>query len=618
MKLINVLILFLIFPVFLFSQTDTTITTLTGFEDAAGNTHLFYQTHYSNLGEVIDTSLSNIYHLNTSNLSNSVFLHGETHTQRQTFPPVDTDGKTISGLSFFNNDPTQYIYIQKSGISLSTNRIIKSGVGEVFSTSEHIRFLYISKQNPNNVYAVLWGLILKSTDGGNTWPAISDSSNIIINFIPIVFSPFDENIIFGFSYNTQLVKSDDGGKHSVIVQPDHIWDDLSQIRFDVNQENIYAFTGYWHSYHILTSQNNGDPFTWEYKESFEHPIRLKADAAISGSFYYSSDSKLYYSNDYGLTINELLTLDGSPVDFYQGQDCIYFAYANRITKINDTGTQPLINFPTNNSLSLLPLAVGNKWVYYYSGIYYDPLPVSFGGYETIEVFGDTLINNHIYYKLNSNNLFGNKWIRIDSLSGQILEYDSYSGGEYKYNNLFSSDLTYDYYLPWGQVYNVTVSDTLLWGKRRLKKDFVFYSLDIQTQDYVQGIGITFQANSFDFGSSTSKLQGCVINGIVYGDTLTVGVKEDDLTLPKEYKLYQNYPNPFNPTTTIQYNLSKAGKVELAVYDLLGRKVKTLANEFKPQGFYNVEFNADKLPSGVYIYRIVTSDFSASRKMILLK
>ena len=89
-------------------------------------------------------------------------------------------------------------------------------------------------------------------------------------------------------------------------------------------------------------------------------------------------------------------------------------------------------------------------------------------------------------------------------------------------------------------------------------------------------------------------------------------------IPTENKLYDNYPNPFNPSTIIKYSLKDDGKVTLKIYNSLGEEVRTLVNEIKPAGNYEVEFNASNLPSGVYIYSIQSGEFVSSKKMILLK
>ncbi len=97
-----------------------------------------------------------------------------------------------------------------------------------------------------------------------------------------------------------------------------------------------------------------------------------------------------------------------------------------------------------------------------------------------------------------------------------------------------------------------------------------------------------------------------------------GIKEVVSELPVEYKLYQNYPNPFNPETVIRYGLPTAGQVNISVYNTLGQLVKTIVNGYLPAGNHEVKFDGSGLPSGVYLYRITANDFSAVRKMIILK
>ncbi len=89
-------------------------------------------------------------------------------------------------------------------------------------------------------------------------------------------------------------------------------------------------------------------------------------------------------------------------------------------------------------------------------------------------------------------------------------------------------------------------------------------------------------------------------------------------LPTNFELWQNYPNPFNPTTTIRYTIPKTAHVTLKIYDEIGREVTTLINGNKEAGQYNVTFNASKLASGVYFYRLRAGSFDGVKKLILLK
>ncbi|MGD8779385.1 MAG: T9SS type A sorting domain-containing protein [Ignavibacteria bacterium] len=93
---------------------------------------------------------------------------------------------------------------------------------------------------------------------------------------------------------------------------------------------------------------------------------------------------------------------------------------------------------------------------------------------------------------------------------------------------------------------------------------------------------------------------------------------EDMNIPTSYSLEQNYPNPFNPSTIISYQIPQEGVVSLKIYDILGREVTTLVNEYKSIGKYEVEFNAGSLASGVYIYKLTAGNYVSSKKMILMK
>ncbi len=126
---------------------------------------------------------------------------------------------------------------------------------------------------------------------------------------------------------------------------------------------------------------------------------------------------------------------------------------------------------------------------------------------------------------------------------------------------------------------------------------------------------------FRFGSCVSSPQMKVLN---WFNVLT-DVKGDGISLPTQFKLFQNYPNPFNPTTTIKYSIpsvetrhASSLHVSLKVFDILGREVVTLVNEEKQPGNYKVKFDGSNLASGVYLYRLSTSEYTSVKKLILMK
>jgi Secretion system C-terminal sorting domain len=93
---------------------------------------------------------------------------------------------------------------------------------------------------------------------------------------------------------------------------------------------------------------------------------------------------------------------------------------------------------------------------------------------------------------------------------------------------------------------------------------------------------------------------------------------NDITAPGGYYLAQNYPNPFNPSTVINYSVAKAGQVTLKLYNIIGKEVASLVNEYKIPGNYYYDLNGKNLSSGVYLYKITSGNFVSVKKMVLLK
>jgi hypothetical protein len=100
--------------------------------------------------------------------------------------------------------------------------------------------------------------------------------------------------------------------------------------------------------------------------------------------------------------------------------------------------------------------------------------------------------------------------------------------------------------------------------------------------------------------------------------IITGIVKRKENVPAAFLLEQNFPNPFNPTTTINFSISNNSYVSLKILDNSGKEVRTLVNGVKPRGNYQIEFDASKLPSGIYYYRLQSGDFSETKKLILLR
>ncbi len=99
--------------------------------------------------------------------------------------------------------------------------------------------------------------------------------------------------------------------------------------------------------------------------------------------------------------------------------------------------------------------------------------------------------------------------------------------------------------------------------------------------------------------------------------------DDPSTMPMTFALHQNYPNPFNPTTTISYDLPEQSHITLDIYDLLGKRIKTLVHQSQDAGRQIVMWDGTddvrrQVSAGVYLYRIQTGEFTQTRKMLILK
>ncbi|HSL88878.1 MAG TPA: family 10 glycosylhydrolase [Ignavibacteriaceae bacterium] len=113
----------------------------------------------------------------------------------------------------------------------------------------------------------------------------------------------------------------------------------------------------------------------------------------------------------------------------------------------------------------------------------------------------------------------------------------------------------------------------------------------------------------------------MINRKLSPDVIVTSIEDEmgnDLNVPENFSLSQNYPNPFNPTTVISWQSAVGSRQVLKVFDVLGKEITTLLDEYKPAGNYEVEFNADKLSSGVYFYQLNYGSFVQTKKMILLR
>ena len=122
-----------------------------------------------------------------------------------------------------------------------------------------------------------------------------------------------------------------------------------------------------------------------------------------------------------------------------------------------------------------------------------------------------------------------------------------------------------------------------------------------------------------YNSAGDKLRaGTYGRGLWETNISATGIQNISSEIPFEYSLGQNFPNPFNPVTRINFQIPVKGNVSLKVYNQLGQEVAVLADKFMSVGYYSADFDASKLSSGVYFYRLITGSYYATKKMVLIR
>jgi cyclomaltodextrinase / maltogenic alpha-amylase / neopullulanase len=157
------------------------------------------------------------------------------------------------------------------------------------------------------------------------------------------------------------------------------------------------------------------------------------------------------------------------------------------------------------------------------------------------------------------------------------------------------------------------SDLIL--SRPLTENTDYYLNDFSNDTY-------YKIRKSDLSSLSVTLPGYNARVMILSDKILkipTGIKpKDNNNIPLKPSLEQNYPNPFNPTTNINYSITKPSRVKIVVYDLMGRELRTLVDEYKTPGVYRISFDSTSFSTGVYLYKLIAGDFSEVKKMIVLR
>ncbi len=595
------------------------IHSLDGIENQQGQTVLLYR-----LGSGF-FPYNPVYKFNSSDLSEELIIDAYYINY-----PSGVLAKAVWDFEYFP-DKTNFMNVGEE-INPDNHSFIARNDSIVFGGIGGYYRVDISKQDPMKVFAFGGGPITRSFDGGFTFPL--DSMGLITDFDAISLADFDDSVLFGINSENQFAKN------SVLVDTAKVFfDQFAKVLYDVNQFHIYRANKTYAGYSLNVSNNKGNAYTWTKTYQSENPLFITIDSSNSGLVYLADGRRIYKSTNNGYSFILYRQLSSKIVGVYKkpGNDDLFAATSNAIYKVTTDSILVIKSLPISpEEFAWFPLAVGNKWVFASNHIIDNqgyPPTIQFAGTKYMDVVKDTVIGAQKYFVLENNilNQFiyePRMFIRIDSTTGFIYRYWESLGNESVFHNLNAEigDTIYSPVFPYMPFYSLTNEDTITFlGQNTYYRDYTEHLPCGCGHSIVKGFGLAYTM-FFEFGGSSDLLKGAIINGIVYGDTsFVVSVKNEIEKIPKEFALYQNYPNPFNPSTMISWQSPVGSWQTLKVFDVLGREVATLVDEYRSAGSYEIVFDAKNLSSGVYYYHLVihsdqlrTENFIQTKKMQVIK
>jgi photosystem II stability/assembly factor-like uncharacterized protein len=419
------------------------------------------------------------------------------------------------------------------------------------------------------------GIIFKTTNFGNTWQLLTPIPNENVYSIAAV----TDNLIFGGGFNSIFFKSTNGGNNWVcsFVKAEGMSSNIQSIYF-VNSDIGYAAF----SYGMVAKTSDGGS-TW--KQVI--PVTTSATATLYSTFFLNQN--------YGFVVGK----ESNNVDvIYKTTDG--GVSWDKKTNLFATNLRAVAFKDLNNGI-----VVGEKLKAAYTtdgGTTWTPsvfnsLPP---GTTTPTLFRVT------YSSGNNTVAVGDKLILLSSDGGATWNYSPVT-------NLVESINSVKFINPnngWAVGSKTTVPRSV--GLYFTSNGGTTWSNEaslavFDTMRALQDVSISPSGYAWIGGGSSA----------IYTNSPLVGIN-DKMENLNSFSLYQNYPNPFNPTTKIQWSVSTAGFQSLRVFDILGREIATIVNEYKPAGSYEVEFDASRLTSGVYFYQLKSGNYFDVKKMVLLR
>lgn len=291
-----------------------------------------------------------------------------------------------------------------------------------------------------------------------------------------------------------------------------------------------------------------------------------------------------------------------------------------LLSIASAGAQP------DSVSAYYPLSIGTYWMYRFIA---EDHPEDAINYYTVEIIGDTVMPNGMSYRIFHTqairqSIFGahipkEPFRRLDIPTGNVYAYNTFTGSEWPMDSLYSKFL--DISSSWiGQVRCSPIDTGTFLGFDTSIKSFIATNFPLRGYTLAKGLGLvkTFFSQDNVFSTLDNyylELVYANIDGKSYGIPVSVRQPSNSLF---QFTLEQNYPNPFNSNTTISFVLPKQASTRVSVFDIRGVLLEEIHMGMLDQGRHHIRWNATGFASGVYYYRVQTSDFHQVKPMILVK
>lgn len=421
--------------------------------------------------------------------------------------------------------------------------------------------------NPSEIMAVNDGGVWKSTNRGNNWINLN-SSLVLTQFYRIASNPSNALQVIGGTQDNGIQKTSGAKTWSGVLDGD----------------------GCEVCYH---TQNNSIVLS-------ENPYNFLVKSTDGGNNWVSATNGIYGP---GTWIAPILSHPTLPGVFYTAREVVF--------KSTNWGSDWFpISTGTSGAIREMAICKSNPNVMYVSsGVYIFRSTNGGVNFESVT----SGLQNRFISSIN---------IHPDSANVVVLTYSGFGTGKvYKTTNAGSIWMNISGNLP-----DSPVNDLLIYHPN-VPTGIYYAAMDIGVF-YTENFGSNWieladslpnsAAMSLDYNLQANMIRVATHGRGVWEIGEPIGIINYSNEIPKEYMLSQNYPNPFNPETIIKYDIVKSGYVKLAVYDILGRELKSIVKQNQQAGTYTVQFDGSGLSSGVYFYKLQTEDYTETRKMIITK